>query len=125
MQSKSDYFKRRFFGFMIDLFIVSVPFVAYKMFLSSDTRFDILAWITAYVLFVCRDIKGRSFGKRIVGLEIVSRNHPGEKVSKIKLILRNLLMPFWMLEGLSMLFLTENQKFSDKMLGLSVTEQIS
>lgn len=125
MQFMLDYFLRRYLAFCIDLFIVSVPFVAYKMIMSGDNRFDVLAMMIVYILFLCRDIRGKSLGKQITKLEIVSQKNPDKKVSKGKLILRNLLMPLWVIEGLSMLFLAGNQKFSDKILGLSVRIQIS
>lgn len=63
--------------------------------------FSIAVWFVSFMLrdFIC---KGRSLGKRILGLIVINRNN-GEKATKKQLVLRNIFLFIEQIDGIIML----------------------
>lgn len=118
----------RMIAFFIDYILIGITvsclIMACKFYIGYVDKNPQIIFAAGFILFVAavlfKDVFGRSVGKRVRGLTIVSNSY--EVVPKWKLILRNitfLVMPFELLViGLS----DENKRLTDMLLGLSVIE---
>ncbi len=74
----------------------------------------------AGIMLLLKDVFGRSPGKMILGLYIVDDN-TGRKPKAWKLMLRNLLLPLWIIDGGICLF-TTGRRLADIVLKVRVVE---
>jgi uncharacterized RDD family membrane protein YckC len=85
--------------------------------------FVIYQVIALYTIIVNKDIYlGRSLGKRITSLQVVS-NKTGKLANPIQCVIRNLFLFFWPLEGL-ILFFSPERRLGDIVAGTKVVEFI-
>ena len=105
---------RRLTAFVIDLLIIavimSVAFLAVQT-IKSQTLLQFLSSLMI-TLLLCKDnIDGQSFGKRIMKIQIVDEK-ANKKVSKVRYIVRNLFVIFWIVE-VFILFISKNKRIGD------------
>ena len=77
------------------------------------------------VLFILKDVFGRSLGKCVTGLKIINVKNPSEKVSVGKRILHNIATLLWFVDVIQVLHKGEKYKMMDKELGLDVVKNIN
>ena len=119
---------RRFFSFYIDLMIASFSSVFVcgfvgKLYPNEEQFMSVFVYLVigmAIILFLIKDISGRSVGKRIFRLIIINRNELNTSIPKSKLILRNILAFLWILEGILIYEGVVKYKIMDNILGLNV-----
>ncbi|MBR5280177.1 MAG: RDD family protein [Clostridia bacterium] len=123
---------RRFFSFYIDLMIASFSSVIVcgfvgKLYPNEEQFMSVFVYLVigmAIILFLIKDISGRSVGKRIFRLIIIDRKM-NTSISKSKLILRNILAFLWILDGILIYEGVIKYKIMDKALGLDVVPKSS
>ncbi len=113
-------------AFVIDFFVIDIAaiFIAMPIMTfieDTDLKTVILpvgGFIAAVAMLLVKDVFGRSIGKRIVGLKIVTNS--GDAVPKWKLVLRNVTTFFWTFELIVAVLSDENKRLTDMMLGIKV-----
>ena len=113
-------------AFVIDFFVIDIAVIFIAMPImtfieDTDLKTVILpvgGFIAAVAMLLFKDVFGRSIGKRIVGLKIVTNS--GDAVPKWKLVLRNVTTFFWTLELIVAVLSDENKRLTDMMLGIKV-----
>lgn len=113
-------------AFVIDFFVIDIAaiFIAMPIMTfieDTDLKTVILpvgGFILAVAMLLVKDVFGRSIGKRIVGLKIVTNS--GDAVPKWKLVLRNVTTFFWTFELIVAVLSDENKRLTDMMLGIKV-----
>jgi uncharacterized RDD family membrane protein YckC len=122
-------FGRRTAAFAIDLFIIMwAVFTVAGAILGPDiASIDNIKFIIliGLVLFILKDVFGRSLGKCITSLKIINVKNPSEKVSVSKRILHNIATPLWFVDVIQVLHKGEKYKMMDKELGLDVVRIIN
>ena len=119
---------RRFFSFYIDLMIASFSSVIVcgfigKFYPNEEQFLSVFVYLVigmAIILFLIKDISGRSVGKRIFRLIIINSNELNTSIPKSKLILRNILAFLWILDGILIYEGVVKCKIMDNILGLNV-----
>lgn len=92
--------------FMIIIFIVVFVFVdsTYPDLTFFTNSFGNTILFTPFLIYFLKDsYRGKSIGKRIIGLQVVSRSS-SEPASSLQCFIRNLFIPIWPLEVLITLF---------------------
>lgn len=109
-------------AWLIDLIIATGIVFIPDVLLTRLTNYNPFFFTVAvgFLLFICKDMSGRSVGKRILGLQIVNSNKEG-RVSLWKLTLRNILSPFWIVDAIICLC-TQGEKIEDLILNITVIE---
>ncbi len=113
-------------AFVIDFFVIDIAAIFIAMPIMTfiediDLKTVILpvgGFIAAVAMLLVKDVFGRSIGKRIVGLKIVTNS--GDAVPKWKLVLRNVTTFFWTFELIVAVLSDENKRLTDMMLGIKV-----
>ncbi len=94
---------KRLLAFIIDLFIIAIIvnllLVVVEIICSKQSVFLMLFFSSLMVtLLLCKDcFNGQSLGKRIMKIQLVDVKK-GTEVSNIRCVVRNLLIPFWIVE---------------------------
>jgi uncharacterized RDD family membrane protein YckC len=120
---KKNNLRQRFKSILVDscsIFIVSIPFIATIFIGRLENNLLYQTFVVSLIcsLFLCKDLAGgRSIGKRLFNLQIVSlENH---SVSSLKLIFRNIFTFMWPIEIVFCLIDSE-KKLGDIVFGTKV-----
>ena len=121
----NNYLTRRFLAFCIDCVLISIfalfAFFVYATFIFDDRQgYDILR-IIPYIFYYCigmlKDVFGRSIGKKLLKLQIISE-YPNEKYMFFRRVARNITFLIWPLEAV--IIILRERRLSDKILRLNV-----
>ncbi len=114
--------KKRFMALQVDTGIAAgiVAVVFFVIFRVTNIIAIIFGAAIAVILFLLKDISGRSVGKRIFKLKIIDRTNVNAKIPIKKLILRNILIGIWFVDGFMLYEDRAKYKIMDKVLGLDV-----
>ena len=108
----------RFFAYLIDILIIyALPLIIFDLF---PHRFDStyiqqsrIIQLISIVLFLLKDIIGRSPGKIILKMRIVKRSNPTKTPNPFILVFRNIFHLFWILEPIVILLNPDNKRIAD------------
>jgi uncharacterized RDD family membrane protein YckC len=112
---------RRALSFLIDYWIIDVLILTVLGILNYDENvllFGGIMFITTSIYLIFKDVFGRSIGKTIMRLEIVSSNR--SQTSAIVRILRNLTLIVYPVEILCVLLRNDGKRISDLIFGTEV-----
>ena len=96
---------KRILAIFIDSFIVNLIItIMYSHFFWTNVNYAI-SYILSLSMFIFKDIvfKNKSIGKKIIGLEITTKN--GQKPKFFILLLRNLFVIIWPVEFITLIML--------------------
>ncbi len=122
---------KRIVAFIIDHAIISfitlIPFFLLAKDFASIENFNVfmpVVMLIALVVYAFKDIfKGRSIGKRIVGLYVRDYVDPAKTPDLIKLIIRNLLVFIWPVEFFILIKDKDGRRLGDKLAKTQVMEK--
>lgn len=116
--------KKRFMAFWVDIGISTGIIISlFVVFGLTNVIAIIIGATVAAILFLLKDITGRSVGKRIFKLKIIDRMDKTATIPVKKLILRNILLGLWMVDGFMLYENRAKYKIMDKVLGLDVVTE--
>ena len=116
--------KKRFMAFWVDIGIsTGIIIILFVVFGLTKVIAIIIGATVAAILFLLKDITGRSVGKRIFKLKIIDRMDKTATIPVKKLILRNILLGLWMVDGFMLYENRVKYKIMDKVLGLDVVTE--
>lgn len=116
--------KKRFMAFWVDIGIsTGIIIILFVVFGLTNVIAIIIGATVAAILFLLKDITGRSVGKRIFKLKIIDRMDKTATIPVKKLILRNILLGLWMVDGFMLYENRAKYKIMDKVLGLDVVTE--
>ena len=117
-------FKKRIAAFLIDFAITCLIFLLPFIVLNAE---GILAFrfeytLLPYVAVFCKDIFGRSIGKKLMRLKVTFDDAQSSKAGKIfRLIVRNIPLLLWPIEAI-VAYTGNNKRLGDKFAGTTVEE---
>ncbi|MCA0983172.1 RDD family protein [Halobacillus yeomjeoni] len=98
-----------FVGLML-VMLLSIAFIGLDR-LNNNLYLGIVFTLAIVILYLCKDIlKGRSLGKRIMGLKVYSKT---KKLNTIKYFFRNLFLAIWFIEIIVMLISSDRKRLGD------------
>lgn len=114
---------RRIAAFLVDHVIISficiIPFMSSSL-LSMENGMDhffsglTLVMAAGFVCYALKDIFGRSLGKRLFGLKLVTTDDP-QTPKMINRVLRNLTIFIWPVEAIVMLNNPDRRRLGDRL----------
>lgn len=111
-------------AFWVDIGIsTGIIIILFVVFGLTKVIAIIIGATVAAILFLLKDITGRSVGKRIFKLKIIDRMDKTATIPVKKLILRNILLGLWMVDGFMLYENRVKYKIMDKVLGLDVVTE--
>lgn len=113
---------RRMIAFFIDIMAASVPMGIIMTVVVSlwemNAAVAVLCAAVYTAAWLCKDLLKPSIGKRIMKMDIVSRDK--SKPNAKKLIVRNLTLGLWFVELIIVSCSKDEERLTDKLLGLEV-----
>lgn len=115
---------KRIIAFIVDVFAITM-FIMIPHFMTIFIRsplFNLGIFGLQLTLFLCKDcFDGQSVGKRLMKIQVVDRQ-TGNSVSSWRLIIRNIFIILWMIEGL-VLIITNGRRLGDMLAKTKVIHQ--
>lgn len=130
IEERRSLLARRITAFLIDHTAITILSMIYVLIFMEQINNaygrDLILYLIpfffiAFLSYLLKDsVKGKSIGKRIMGLQVRSSKNIDKVPSQWRVVLRNITFPLWMVEFLVMIFNKNSRKLGDVIFGTTV-----
>jgi uncharacterized RDD family membrane protein YckC len=130
IEERRSLIARRIAAFVIDHIAITVISLIYGLIFMEQINnaygtdliiYTVPFFFIALLFYLFKDsIKGKSIGKRLLGLQVRSSKNIEKIPPQWKLVLRNITTPFWIIEILFLIFNKHCMKTGDIIFGTTV-----